>query len=169
MDIVGLLVPLLSGSPEVKAKVQGLFGQPVDHVSKCVSKLMDDIKSGPGLIDKQAQMQQRFMHIYQSGLRMGFQDWQAEIAAADCAGYPIIDVANSFAQSRGWECSVQQIQQLHSQIMPKFMERGKQIGLFKDSAPTKKSGIPQVQIKKQTKEPPWRGSTVSGNSAPVQQ
>jgi hypothetical protein len=37
---------------------------------------------------------------------MGFQDWEAEIAAADCAGYPIIDVANSFAERRGWDCSV---------------------------------------------------------------
>jgi hypothetical protein len=48
------------------------------------------------------------------------------------------------------------------------MEKGKQIGLFKDSAPAKKSGIPPVQVKKQSKEPPWRGPTVVSNSAPAQ-
>ena len=75
MDIMGLLVPILSGSPEVKNKLESVFGQPVDHISKCVSQFMDGIKSGPGLVDKEVQKQQRFMHIYQSGLRMGFQDW----------------------------------------------------------------------------------------------
>ena len=169
MDIMGLLVPLMSSSPEIKSKIEGIFGQPVDHVSKCVSQFMDGIKSGPGLVDQQALRQQRFMHIYQSGLRMGFQDWQAQIAAADCAGYPIIDVANSFSQRRGWDCSVEQIQELHKQIMPKFMEKGKQLGLFKSEATGQKKGIPVIQVKKDVKDPPWRMSgVVKGTPAPDQ-
>lgn len=153
---MGLLIPLMSSTPELKGKIEGVFGQPVDHVGKCISQFMDSIKKGPGLIDQEALRQQRFIHIYQSGLRMGFQDWQAQIAAADCAGYPIIDVANSFAQRRGWDCSIEEIQELHQQVMPKFMEKGKQLGLFKDSAPTQKKGIPSMQIKKTVKDPPWR-------------
>jgi hypothetical protein len=52
MNIMGLLVPLMSSSPQVKQKVEGVFGQPVDHVSKCISQFMDSIKSGPGLVDQ---------------------------------------------------------------------------------------------------------------------
>lgn len=129
---------------------------------------MDSIKSGPGLVDQQALRQQRFMHIYQSGLRMGFSDWQSEIAAADCAGYPIIDVANSFAQRRGWDCSIEQIQELHKQIMPKFMEKGRQLGLFKAEAPMQNKGIPAIQVKGQIKDPPWRQPGVV-KSAPTPQ
>lgn len=160
MDIMGLLIPALSASPQVKTKLESVFGQPVDHVSKCISQFLDGIKAGPGLVDKDLIKQQRFMHVYQSGLRMGFQDWEAEIAAADCAGYPIIDVANSFAERRGWDCSVEQIQQLHSKIMPAFMQKGKQTGLFQSDKPTqqKQKGIPAVQVKQRQKDPPWRNS-----------
>lgn len=77
MDIVGVLIPMLSSSPEFKTKLEAVFGQPVEHVSKCISQFMDGIKAGPGLVDKEALKQQRFMHVYQSGLRMGFQDWES--------------------------------------------------------------------------------------------
>ena len=158
MDIMGLLVPILSGSPEIKGKLESVFGQPVDHISKCVSQFMDGIKNGPGLVDKQLQKQQRFMHIYQSGLRMGFQDYQAQIAAADCAGYPVIDVANSFAQRRGWNCTIQEIQQLHDKIMPRFMQMGRKTGLFQTEKKTQTApkGIPSVQVTGSAKQPPWR-------------
>lgn len=169
MDIMGLLVPMLSSSPQFKTKLEAVFGQPVEHVSKCISQFMDGIKSGPGLVDKEALKQQRFMHVYQSGLRMGFQDWQAQIAAADCAGYPIIDVANSFAQRRGWECSVDEIKQLHSKIMPQFMEKGRLIGLFKpqDTKTTMPKGIPAVKMVQKSKEPPWRTGRVNSGVPPV--
>lgn len=166
MDMMGLLIPVLSGSPQLKSRVQTLFGQPVEHVSKCVSQFMDQIKSGPGLIDQQAQRQQRFMHIYNSGLRMGFQDWQAQIAAADCAGYPIIDVANSFAQRRGWNVTIQEIQELHAKVMPKFMELGKKTGLFQAQKPVQKQGIPSVQVNTAVKEPPWRTAASPVKGAP---
>lgn len=65
MDIMGLLIPVLSSSPQVKTKIESIFGQPVQHVSKCVSQFMDGIKSGPGVIDKDLQKQQRFMQVYQ--------------------------------------------------------------------------------------------------------
>lgn len=164
MDIMGLLVPMLSSSPQFKTKLEAVFGQPVEHVSKCISQFMDGIKSGPGLVDKEALKQQRFMHVYQSGLRMGFQDWESQIAAADCAGYPIIDVANSFAQRRGWECSVDEIKQLHAKIMPQFMEKGRLIGLFKpqDTKTTMPKGIPAVKMVQKSKEPPWRTGKVIG-------
>lgn len=169
MDVMGLLVPILSGSPEVKSKLQTVFGQPVEHISKCVSQFMDSIKSGPGIVDKQLQKQQRFMHIYQSGLRMGFQDWQSEIAAADCAGYPIIDVANSFAQRRGWDCTIEQIQQLHNKIMPRFLQMGRKTGLFQQEQKTAQSnkGIPTVQVTNAAKEPPWRAAQKSAPVPPV--
>ena len=169
MDIMGLLVPMLSSSPQFKTKLEAVFGQPVEHVSKCISQFMDGIKSGPGLVDKEALKQQRFMHVYQSGLRMGFQDWQSQIAAADCAGYPIIDVANSFAQRRGWECSVDQIKQLHAKIMPQFMEKGRLIGLFKpqDTKTTMPKGIPAVKMVQKSKEPPWRTGRVNSGVPPV--
>ena len=158
MDLMGILVPVLSGSPQVKSRVQALFGQPVQYVSKCVSQFMDQVKAGPGLVDQQAQKQQRFMHIYNSGIRMGFQDWQAQIAAADCAGYPIIDVANSFAQRRGWNVTIEEIQQLHARIMPVFMDRGKKTGLFQAQKTAQKRGIPNVQVTTGAKQPPWRSS-----------
>ena len=169
MDVMGLLVPMLSSSPQFKTKLEAVFGQPVEHVSKCISQFMDGIKSGPGLVDKEALKQQRFMHVYQSGLRMGFQDWQSQIAAADCAGYPIIDVANSFAQRRGWECSVDQIKQLHAKIMPQFMEKGRLIGLFKpqDTKTTMPKGIPAVKMVQKSKEPPWRTGRVNSGVPPV--
>ena len=169
MDIVGVLIPMLSSSPQFKTKLEAVFGQPVEHVSKCISQFMDGIKSGPGLVDKEALKQQRFMHVYQSGLRMGFQDWQSQIAAADCAGYPIIDVANSFAQRRGWECSVDQIKQLHAKIMPQFMEKGRLIGLFKpqDTKTTMPKGIPAVKMVQKSKEPPWRTGRVNSGVPPV--
>ena len=162
MDVMGLLIPMLSSSPEVKTKLEAIFGQPVEHVSRCISQFMDGIKSGPGLVDKEALKQQRFMHVYQSGLRMGFQDWESQIAAADCAGYPIIDVANSFAQRRGWQCSVDQIKQLHAKIMPQFMEKGRLIGLFKpqDTSVTQPKGIPAVKMVQKVKDPPWRTAQV---------
>lgn len=166
--MMGVLLPMLSGSPQIKSKVQAVFGQPVDHVSKCISQFLDQVKAGPGLVDQQALRQQRFMHIYQSGLRMGFQDWQAQIAAADCAGYPIIDVANSFAQRRGWNCSIEQIQQIHEKIMPLFMQRGKKTGLFQSekSVPQKK-GIPSVQVNQVIKQPPWRNGQEAKGAPPA--
>lgn len=170
MDIMGLLIPVLSSSPQVKTKIESIFGQPVQHVSKCVSQFMDGIKSGPGVIDKDLQKQQRFMQVYQSGLRMGFQDWQAQIAAADCAGYPIIDVANSFAQRRGWDCSIEQIEQLHAKIMPVFMEKGRKAGLFQADKPSAvKKGIPSVQVKQTQKDPPWRHSATGSGAAVVEE
>ena len=52
MDIMGLLVPVLSGSPEIKGKLESVFGQPVDHISKWVSKCIYGIKNGPCLVYK---------------------------------------------------------------------------------------------------------------------
>ena len=38
---------------------------------------MDQLNSGPGLIDKSLVMQQRFQQVYSAGLRMGFSDWES--------------------------------------------------------------------------------------------
>ena len=51
MEFMGLLVPVLSGSTEIKGKLESVFGQPVDNISKCVSQFMDGIKNGPGLVE----------------------------------------------------------------------------------------------------------------------
>lgn len=159
MDIQGFIVPILMNTPQLRAKIQGICQQPVDHVMKCVSGFMDQLNSGPGLIDKGLVMQQRFQQVYSAGLRMGFSDWESQLCAADCAGYKLIDVATSFAQRRGWDCSIEQLQNLHNTIMPRFMKRGRQVGLFQpqQESKTKQEGIP-VTSGNQTRggTPPWR-------------
>lgn len=159
MDIQGFIVPLLMNSPQVKQRIQGICGQPVQHVAKCISQFMDQMKTGPGLVDKQQVMQQRFQQVYSAGLRMGFSDWQSQLCAADCAGYKLIDVAMAFAQRRGWDCSIQQLEAIHKQLMPRFMQRGRQVGLFQ--APqnqVKQQGIPSTgtPAKAPGGQPPWR-------------
>lgn len=75
MDIQGFLVPILMNTPQLRGKIEGICQQPVDHVMKCVSSFMDQLHSGPGLVDKSLVMQQRFQQVYNAGLRMGFSDW----------------------------------------------------------------------------------------------
>lgn len=159
MDIQGFIVPLIMNSPQFKQKIQGICGQPVQHVAKCISQFMDQLQTGPGLVDKQLAMQQRFQQVYGAGLRMGFSDWESQLCAADCAGYKLIDVAMAFAQRRGWDCSIQQLQAIHKQLMPRFMQRGRQVGLFQAAqSQVKQQGIPSVGVtnKAQGGVPPWR-------------
>lgn len=172
MDLQSLIVPLISTSPEWKTKIESITGQPIDHVARCINEFLDKMKSGPGIVDEELVRQSRFEHIYQAGLRMGFADWESEIAAAGIAGYSPIDIAMSFANNRGWETSVEEIENIAKTIAPRFMKKGKECGLFKDEE-KKTAGpmIPRTEVKTSGTVPPWRnqnqpagGQSVSSNT-----
>lgn len=166
MDLQSLIVPLISTSPEWKAKIESITGQPVDHVARCINEFLDHMKSGPGIIDEELVKQTKFEHIYQAGLRMGFADWESELAAAGIAGYSPIDIAMSFAKNRSWDVTAEEVENIAKTIAPRFMKKGKEYGLFKDEPVKSSPEIPKVQVKTAGTTPPWRtqNQPAGGNS-----
>ena len=153
MELDSLLLPLIQTNPKWKSIIENITHQPVDHVIKSVTKMLDDIKSGPGLKNLEAERQATFNYMYEAGLKMGFTDWESEIAAAGHAGYSPIDIAISFTRNRGWDATAEEIENISKSLAPRFNKKAEQYGIIQ---PKQEEGIPKVEPKTQGGIPPWR-------------
>lgn len=155
MDIMGMLLPMLANQPKVKSTLESIFKQPADHVINSITKFVEDINSGPGIQNTEAEKAALFNRYFQGGLAMGFSDWQSEIAAAALAGYTPMDVCLSFRKNRGWkDTTVEKIEALADAVSPMFIERGKECGLIpKDTED--EGGIPDTDVTTRGGVPPW--------------
>lgn len=159
MDVMTFLVPMLKGSPAVKRTVEGLTGQPVDHVMDCLGRFLDDVRKGPGIVDGEAERRTLYNKMYECGVTMGFQPWESEIAAAGLAGYSPVEIAVTFNR-RGWKTCAEEVSRMGAEIAPRFRETGIRYGLFKPEnaaeAAGAEAGIPDNNVSDGGSEPPWR-------------
>lgn len=155
MDAMRLVMPMLMNQPQVKATLESIFNQPADHVMNSISKFLQDVNSGPGIQNTEAEKASLFNRYFQGGLSMGFSDWESEIAAAALAGYTPMDVCLSFRNNRGWkDTTVEKIETLADMVSPRFIERGKECGLIPKDTEVD-SGIPKTEVTTRGGVPPW--------------
>lgn len=161
MEIDTLILPLVEHNPKWKAMIENATGQPVNYVMKSLSEFLDKIKSGPGIQNLEAEKQNMFNYLYEAGIKMGFTDWESEIAAAGHAGYSPVDIAISFSRNRGWDATAEEIENIARNLAPRFNAKAEKFGVIQ----TKKeeSGIPKTEPKTTGGEPPWRNKSHGGN------
>ena len=165
MDLQQILTLFLNSNPKWRTKLEGLTGQPSDYSIKCVNNFLEDLRKGPGL-KKPADKLQEFNANYQLVMGLGgFQEYEAQILAADMSGFTLAEVAQHFRMNLGWDTNVDEIQQIHEAALPRFKELGKKAGLFKeDTSTTNNTGTPPNfggTTKRKTNSdglevPPWR-------------
>lgn len=164
MDAVGVILSMALSSNEVRSTIENVFKQPADFVVENVNRFMADIKKGPGIKNTKAEQQALFNRYYQGGLAMGFTDWESEIAAAALAGYTPMDICLSFRDNRGWkETTVEKIQHLADVISPRFLEKGREVGLIPKEA-EKEGAIPQTEVTTRGGVPPWEQEGYRSNA-----
>ena len=160
--MLNMVLSLLKGQPKFKTAIEQVSGQPIDHVVQCAAVFLDNIKRGPGLVNTEKQKIDLFNRLYQGGLALGFSDWESELCAAKIAGYSDMEVCLSFRERHRWpQTTVESIQILEKQIMPRFVEAGKRAGLLPpDMFPV--SGIPQTEVSTSGGSAPWETLLHSG-------
>ena len=161
MELQDLLLPLIQNSPKLQHKLESVFGQPANHVLKSFNNFMNEIKSGPGIVNKGAEQQAIFSRIYQGGMAMGFSDWESELMAASIAGYTPMDVCISFRNKRGWkDTTVERVQMLMDTTAPRFIEKGRQTGLIPKETEIPEEGIPNCERSTIGGKAPWETEEV---------
>lgn len=165
--MLNTVLMFLQSQPKVKSAVEGLTGQPLEYVANCVGGFLQQLGKGPGLQKTPQQKQETFFRLYQGGLAMGFLDWESELSAAVLAGYQPIDVCISFQTRRKWpDTTIERINALAEDIVPRFVEAGKRSGLIPPEAFPDNS-IPQTEISSVGGAAPWeqdgrkKGASVS--------
>ena len=166
MDMFSLIVPVVTGNPQVKGAIESIFNQPADYVLENFNKFLGDVSKGPGIKNTEAEKVALFNRYFQGGLSMGFADWESELASALLAGYTPMDVCISFRQNRGWkETTIDNINVLAENVTPRFVTKAKECGLIpKETTP---SGVPVTEIKTQGGKPPWADSVCGAKTETV--
>lgn len=156
MDLMTIAMSFVKSNPQLLSAIETAVGQPIDHIGKCLSACVENISTGPGIRDIEAEKQQKFNYIYNAGLKMGFSDWESEIAAAGYSGYSPVDIALSFEQNRGWSVSAEEIENLAKTIAPRFNDLAVKYN-FIQPPKAQQVGIPN-SVKRNTSggTPPWR-------------
>lgn len=181
MDLQQILTLFLNSNPKWRTKLENVTGQPSDYSIKCVNNFLEELRKGPGL-KKPADKLQEFNANYQLVMGLGgFQEYEAQILAADMSGFTLAEVAQHFRMNLGWDTNVDEIQQIHEAALPKFKELGKKAGLFKDDPSSSNTSTPPnfggTTKRKSNSDgldvPPWRqqhkiSSPTNINSSPHQ-
>ena len=167
-----MLLQIIQSQPKIKGAIEQMTGQPVEYVAQCAGTFLDHIGKGPGLTNTNEQKFALFNRVYQGGMALGFSDWESELCAAKIAGYSDVDICISFRERHKWpNTTVENIQALAEQQMPRFIEKAKAAGLLPPEM-FPQSGLPQTEIVSTGGVAPWEslvGSGASGkadNSAP---
>lgn len=166
MDLQQILTLFLNSNPKWRSKLEAMTGQPSEYSIKCVNNFLEELRRGPGL-KKPADKLQEFNANYQLVMGLGgFQEYEAQILAADMSGFTLAEVAQHFRMNLGWDTNVDEIQHIHEEALPRFKELGKKAGLFKeDNTSSDSNGVPNLGgvVKKrkqgdnsQLDTPPWK-------------
>lgn len=161
MDFLQFL-PLLSADKKVRSTIEGITGQPIDYVVKCLGSFVESLKSGPGIVDKTAQQQAIFNQMYNAGMSCGFKDYESIIAAAGFSGHSPIEVTTYLRNTFGWDnLNVEEVELLAKNIAPRFRQKLIQYGFLKpeESEPEDKTTIPKIKVSTNSNVPPWRIKT----------
>lgn len=159
-----MLLQIIQSQPKIKGAIEQMTGQPVEYVAQCAGTFLDHIGKGPGLTNTNEQKFALFNRVYRGGLALGFSDWESELCAAKIAGYADVEICISFCDRHKWPgTTVDKIQALAEQIMPRFVEKAKVAGLLPPEM-FPQSGLPQTEIVSTGGVAPWESLVDSGAS-----
>ena len=157
-----MLLQIMQSQPKIKGAIEQMTGQPVEYVAQCAGTFLDHIGKGPGLTNTNEQKFALFNRVYKGGLALGFSDWESELCAAKIAGYPDIEICISFCDRHKWpNTTVDKIQALSEQIMPRFVEKAKVAGLLPPEM-FPQSGLPQTEVVSTGGTAPWESLVRDG-------
>ena len=174
MDITQLAISMIKNNPKWVKKIESMSGQPVDYTFKCVNDFMEQLQRGPG-IKSQTDKLAIFRSNYELVMGLGcFRDYEAQILAADISGFSLAEVVQHFRMNLKWDTNVDEISELHQQLLPKFREVAKRVGLIKEADETEMDkSVPNFGGKCNSKngemvEPPWKqNNTQTTNFKPI--
>lgn len=132
MDLTQFALSLLKNNPAWVKKLENLTGQPADYSIKCINSFLDQLNLGPGL-KKPEDKRLAFRSNYELVMGLGcFKDYEAQILAGDMSGFSLAEVVQHFRLHLKWDTNVDEIMEIHKELVPKFKTVAKKAGLLKD-------------------------------------
>lgn len=174
MELTQLAITMVKNNPKWVKKIESISGQPVDYTFKCLNDFIEQIHRGPG-IKTQTDKLAIFRSNYELVMGLGcFKDYEAQILAADISGFSLAEVVQHFRMNLKWNTNVDEISEIHKQLLPKFREVAKRVGLIKDEGEAEMDKtVPNFGGQSSSKngelvEPPWKqASSQTSNFKPI--
>ena len=157
-----MILQIIQGNPKLRAAIEQMTGQPVEYVAQCAGTFLNHITQGPGIKQTDEQKFALFNRVFQGGRALGFSDWESELCAAKIAGYSDLNICISFRDRHKWpDTTIEKIQLLSENIMPRFVEKAKAAGLLPPEM-FPQSGLPQTEVVSTGGTAPWESLIASG-------
>lgn len=132
MDLKQIIQLFLKANPTWSKKIESFTGQPIDYSIKCIDGFLVELNKGPG-IKSMEDKRQIFNSNYQLVMGLGcFKDYEAQILAADISGFSLAEITQHFRINLHWDTNVDEVESIYKELVPKFKDVGKRVGLFKD-------------------------------------
>ena len=165
MELTQLAITMVKNNPKWVKKIESISGQPVDYTFKCVNEFIEQLQRGPG-IKSQTDKLAIFRSNYELVMGLGcFRDYEAQILAADISGFSLAEVVQHFRMNLKWDTNVDEISDLHRQLLPRFREIARKVGLIKDEGETETDksvpnfGGQSSSTHGEMVDPPWKQNT----------